>query len=76
MKGYAQRYGIDCSDVFDTMAMFEKIIFLLAIAIYYGWEVHHLKVKSTLVNGEILEDIHVSSPGDMKCQIKNNEYIN
>ena len=62
MKGYAQRYGIDFTDVFALVARLETIRVLLALAAFYGWEVHHLNVKSAFLNGEIMEEIYVEQP--------------
>ena len=62
VKGYAQRYGIDFTDVFAPVARMEKIRVLLALAAFFGWEVHHLDVKSAFLNGEISEEIYVKQP--------------
>ena len=59
VKGYAQRYGIDFSDVFAPVARMETIRVLLALAVFYGWEVHHLDVKSAFLNDQISEEINV-----------------
>ena len=59
VKGYAQRYGIDFIDVFAPVARMETTRVLLALAAFYGWEVHNLNVKSAFLNGEIVEDIYV-----------------
>ena len=55
VKGYAQRYGIDFTDVFAPLARMETIRVLLDLAAFYGWDVHHLEVKSAFLNGEIME---------------------
>ena len=62
VKGYAQRYGIDFTDVFAPVARMETIRVLLALAAVFGWEVHHLDVKSAFLNGEISEEIYVKQP--------------
>ena len=62
VKGYAQRYGIDFNYVFAHVARMETITVLLALAAFYGWEVHHLDVKSAFLNGEIMEEIYVKRP--------------
>ena len=41
------------------MAKLETIRVLLAISAFYGWEVHHLDVKSTFLNDEVMEEIYV-----------------
>ena len=62
MKGYAQRYGIDFTNVFSLVARLETIRVLLALAAFYGWEVNHLDVKSAFLNGEVMEEIYVKQP--------------
>ena len=41
------------------MARLKTIRVLLALAAFYGWEVHYLDVKSAFSNGEIVEEIYV-----------------
>ena len=52
VKGYAQRYGIDFTDVFAPVARMETIRVLLALAAVFD-------VKSSFLNGEILEEIYI-----------------
>lgn len=35
---------------------------LLALAVKNSWEVHHLDVKSAVLNGEIQEEVYVTHP--------------
>ena len=48
--------------MFARVARMETIRVLLALATVFGWEVHHLDVKSAFLNGEILEEIYVKKP--------------
>ena len=59
MKGYAQTYGIDFTNVFAPVARMERIRVLLAVAAFSRLEVHLLDVKSAFLNGEVLEQIYV-----------------
>ena len=40
----------------------ESIRILIAIAAQEKWELHHLDVKTTFLNGEIKEDIYITQP--------------
>ena len=62
VKGYARRYRIDFTDVLALMARLETIRVLLALAVFYRWEVHHLDVNSAFLNGEVMEEIYVKQP--------------
>ena len=50
-KGYIQRQGIDFDEVFAPVAQLESMRLLLAHAASERWEVHHMDVKSTFLNG-------------------------
>jgi hypothetical protein len=63
-KGYVQRTGIDFDEVFAPVACLELVRFILAIAAHYGWTVHHLDVKSTFLNEDLVEEVYVKQlPG-------------
>jgi hypothetical protein len=53
VKGYAQREGIDCTEVFAPVARLEAVRLLLAQAAHEGWEVHHMDVKTAFLNGDL-----------------------
>ena len=62
VKGYAQRYGIDYSEVFAPVARWDTIRLLLAVAAQRGWVVFQLDVKSAFLNGELTEAVYVEQP--------------
>ena len=59
-KGYVQRPGIDFTEVFAPVARLGSVRVLLAVAAHEGWEVHHMDVKSTFLNGELQEEVYVA----------------
>ena len=59
MKGYIQGFKIDYNEVFAFVARFESIQFLIALAGQERWRLHHVKVKSDFLIGEIKEEIYV-----------------
>ena len=61
-KGYVQHPGIDFTEVFAPVARLESVHVLLAVAAHEGWEVHHMDVKSTFLNGELQEEVYVVQP--------------
>ena len=64
IKGYAQRHGIDYDEVFAPVAGMEAVRLLLALAAHEGWQVHHMDVKTTFLNGDLQEEVYVQqAPG-------------
>lgn len=61
-KGYVQKQGVDYEEVFAPVARLDTVKLLLAMAANWGWEVHHLDVKTTFLNGELVEDVYVAQP--------------
>lgn len=61
-KGYVQQHGVDYDEVFAPVARIETIRLIIAIAGSYGWEVHHLDVKTAFLHGELKEEVYVTQP--------------
>lgn len=61
-KGYVQKHGVDFDEVYAPVARIETIRLLVSIAASYGWEVHHLDVKTAFLNGDLMETVYVSQP--------------
>jgi hypothetical protein len=57
-NGYVQRQGVDFEEVFTPVARLESVRMLLAITRHFGWEVHHMDVKSAFPNGMIKEIVY------------------
>jgi hypothetical protein len=53
VKGYAQHQGIDYEEVFASVARMEAVRLLLALATREGWQVHHMDIKTTFLNGDL-----------------------
>ena len=54
-KGYVQQHGIDYEEVFAPVARIETIRLLINLTASYGWEIHHLDVKTAFLHGELKE---------------------
>ena len=44
------------------MTRIETVRVLLALAAHFGWEVHHMDVKSAFLNGDLTEEVYVNQP--------------
>ena len=61
-KGYAQRHGIDYTEVFAPMTRLDTIRVILAMAAQFYREVFQLNVKSAFLHGELKEKVFVQQP--------------
>ncbi|RDX87963.1 Copia protein, partial [Mucuna pruriens] len=55
-KGFLQKTGLDYNEVFAPVARIETIKLVVAAAIFRGWLLHQLDVKSAFLNGPLKED--------------------
>ncbi|GJV54631.1 putative RNA-directed DNA polymerase [Tanacetum coccineum] len=68
VKGYAQRQGIDYSEVFAPVARWDTIRTILAFAAQQGMKVHQLDVRSAFLYGELEETVFVEQPQGFEIQ--------
>ena len=48
VKGFKQTYGIDYDEIFSPVAMLKSIRILIAIAVYYDYEIWQMDVKNRI----------------------------
>jgi hypothetical protein len=51
---------VDYEEVFAPIARPETVRLVLALAAHGKWEVHHMDVKSTFLNGDLQEEVYVN----------------
>ena len=61
-KGYSQQEGIDYDETYAPVARLEAIRMFLAFAAHSNFKVYQMDVKSTLLNGELEEEVYVEQP--------------
>ena len=61
-KGLKQTHGVDYDETCSPVAMLNSIRILLAIAAYYDYEIWQVDVKTTFLNGKLLEDVYMTQP--------------
>ena len=59
VKGYKQQQGRDYEENFAPVARIEKIRAVLSIIAQHKWKVYQMDVKSTFLNGVLMEEIYV-----------------
>jgi hypothetical protein len=65
-KGYVQKQRVDFEEVFAPVARLDIVRMILALAANRGWQVHHLDVKTTFLNGDLEEEVYVSQPEGLR----------
>ncbi|GJX66804.1 ribonuclease H-like domain, reverse transcriptase, RNA-dependent DNA polymerase [Tanacetum coccineum] len=61
-QGYTQEEGIDYDEVFAPVARIEAIRLFLAYALFMGFIVYQMDVKSAFLYGTIEEEVYVCQP--------------
>jgi hypothetical protein len=61
-KGYSQVECFDFDETYAPVARLETIRILLAYAIYHGFKLYQMDVKSAFLNGPIKEEVYVEQP--------------
>jgi hypothetical protein len=62
VKGYSQVEGLDFDETYAPVSRLESICILLAYAIYHGFKLYQMDVKSVFLNGPIKEEVYVEQP--------------
>lgn len=61
-KGYSQILGMGYVDVFSPVVQLESLQAILALATAKNWEICHMDVKGTYLNGILKEKIYMEQP--------------
>nr|GEW48395.1 retrotransposon protein, putative, Ty1-copia subclass [Tanacetum cinerariifolium] len=62
VKGYTQTPGIDYEETFSPVADIRAIRILIAIAVYYDYEIWQMDVKIAFLNGYLNEEVYMEQP--------------
>lgn len=54
-----QKEGIDYEKTYSLVAMIKSIRILLPMTTYYDYEIWHMDVKTTFLNGHLQEEIYM-----------------
>ncbi|GJQ96707.1 retrotransposon protein, putative, ty1-copia subclass [Tanacetum coccineum] len=61
-KGFTQTYGVDYEETFSPVANIRAIRIVIAIAVFYDYEIWQMDVKTAFLNGYLDEDIYMVQP--------------
>ena len=59
-KGFRQTHGIDYDETFSPVVMLKSIRILLAIAVYYDYEIWQMDVQTAFLNENLLEVVYMT----------------
>ncbi|GKC00483.1 retrotransposon protein, putative, ty1-copia subclass, partial [Tanacetum coccineum] len=61
-KGFTQTYGVDYEETFSPVADIRAIRILIAITVYYDYEIWQMDVKTAFLNGHLSEEVYIEQP--------------
>jgi hypothetical protein len=61
-RGFSQKEGIDYEDMFSHVARYISIRTIIALATKMKWKLHQMDVKTTFLNGVIVEEVYIEQP--------------
>ncbi|GKC20872.1 retrotransposon protein, putative, ty1-copia subclass [Tanacetum coccineum] len=61
-KGFTQTYGVHYEETFPPVVYIRAIRILIAISVFYDYEIWKMDVKTVFLNGYLDEDINMVQP--------------
>ncbi|GKF17487.1 retrotransposon protein, putative, ty1-copia subclass, partial [Tanacetum coccineum] len=61
-KGYTQTSRIDYEETFSPVAYIKAIRILIAITVFYDYEIWQMDVKTVFLNGYLSEEVYMEQP--------------
>ena len=62
IKGYSQREGIDFKETFFLVSTKDFLLIIMAIMAHFDLELHQMDVRTTFLNGDLVEDVYMYQP--------------
>jgi hypothetical protein len=59
-KGFTQREGIDYTETFSLISCKDSLRIIMALVMHYDLELHQMDVKTTFLNGDLLENVYMA----------------
>jgi hypothetical protein len=61
-KGFTQREYIDYAETFSTVSCKDTLRIIMALVTHYDLELYQMDVKTTFLNGDLLENVYMAQP--------------
>jgi hypothetical protein len=68
VKGFTQREGIDYHETFSPVSMKDSFWIIIALVAHFDLELHQMDVKTTFLNGELVENMFMAQPNGF-CRV-------
>jgi hypothetical protein len=62
VKGFTQRECIDYAETFSTVSCKDTLRIIMALVTHYDLELYQMDVKTTFLNGDLLENVYMAQP--------------
>ena len=74
-KDYSQREGIDFQETFSPVSTKDSLCIIMAIVAHFDLELHQMDVRTTFLNGDLIEDVYMSQPTGFEEVGKENLFV-
>jgi hypothetical protein len=62
VKGFTQRECIDYAETFSTVSCKDTLRIIMVLVTHYDLELYQIDVKTTFLNGDLLENVYMAQP--------------
>jgi hypothetical protein len=81
-KDFTQREGVDYTKIFSPVSCKDSLRIIMALVAHYDLELHQIDVKTTFLNGYLLESVYMTPLKDfavkrkehMRCHLSKSIY--
>ena len=75
-KGYEQREGLDFKETFSLVSTKDSLRIIMVIVTYFVLELHQMDVRTTFLNGDLVEDVYMFQPIGFEEVGKEHMFVN
>ncbi|KAI0994939.1 hypothetical protein K3495_g13242 [Podosphaera aphanis] len=61
-QGFSQAHGIEYFDTYSPTLRMDSLRILLAVAAFFGWEIHQIDVRTAYLEGDFTDEIYMQTP--------------